>query len=93
MPAASAPVSSAVSSDVLVIVARAPSWITVTEAGGRQLLRRSLQAGETVGLSGRLPMSVVIGRAASVDVSVRGQPFDLGPSTGSGGVARFEIKP
>jgi len=46
-----------------------------------------------VGLSGRLPMSVVIGRAASVDVSVRGQPFDLGPSTGSGGVARFEIKP
>ena len=55
--------------------------------------RRSLQADETVGLSGRLPMSVVIGRAASVDVSVRGQPFDLGPQTGSGGVARFEIKP
>jgi cytoskeleton protein RodZ len=81
------------SSDVLVIVARAPSWVTVTEAGGRQLLRRSLQADETVGLSGRLPMSVVIGRAASVDVSVRGQPFDLGPQTGSGGVARFEIKP
>ncbi|MGF6526870.1 helix-turn-helix domain-containing protein [Variovorax sp. PvP013] len=81
------------STDVLVFVARAPSWITVTEAGGRQLLRRSLQAGETVGLSGRLPMSVVVGRAASVDVSVRGQPFDLGPLTGSGGVARFEIKP
>jgi cytoskeleton protein RodZ len=101
--AASAPAASAASgaaagsvvasTDVLVFVARAPSWITVTEAGGRQLLRRSLQAGETVGLSGRLPMSVVVGRAASVDVSVRGQPFDLGPLTGSGGVARFEIKP
>lgn len=85
--------SAAASTDVLVFVARAPSWITVTEAGGRQLLRRSLQAGETVGLSGRLPMSVVVGRAASIDVSVRGQPFDLGPLTGSGGVARFEIKP
>ncbi len=85
--------STAASTDVLVFVARAPSWITVTEAGGRQLLRRSLQAGETVGLSGRLPMSVVVGRAASIDVSVRGQPFDLGPLTGSGGVARFEIKP
>jgi cytoskeleton protein RodZ len=85
--------SATASTDVLVFVARAPSWITVTEAGGRQLLRRSLQAGETVGLSGRLPMSVVVGRAASIDVSVRGQPFDLGPLTGSGGVARFEIKP
>jgi cytoskeleton protein RodZ len=95
-PAAAADAAStapAASTDVLVFVARAPSWITVTEAGGRQLLRRSLQAGETVGLSGRLPMSVVVGRAASVDVSVRGQPFDLGPLTGSGGVARFEIKP
>lgn len=90
---ASATSATSASNDVLVFVARAPSWITVTEAGGRQLLRRSLQAGETVGLSGRLPMSVVVGRAASVDVSVRGQPFDLGPLTGSGGVARFEIKP
>lgn len=90
---ASAAAATAVSGDVLVLVARAPSWVTVTEAGGRQLLRRSLQAGETVGLTGRLPMSVVVGRAAGIDVSVRGQPFDLASVTGSGGVARFEVKP
>jgi cytoskeleton protein RodZ len=45
-----------------------------------------------VGLSGTLPLSVVVGRASSVDVQVRGQPFDLKPFTKGGGVARFEVK-
>ena len=78
--------------DVVVFSARAESWITVNEAGGRQLLRRTLKAGETVGLSGKLPMSVVIGRASGIDVKVRGKAFELAPVTGSGGVARFEVK-
>ena len=90
---AATPVAAASSSQPLVFVAREECWITVTEAGGKQLLRRSLQAGETVGLSGTLPLSVVVGRASSVDVQVRGQPFDLKPFTKSGGVARFEVKP
>lgn len=90
-PAAVTPAASAASSQQLVFVAREECWITVTEAGGKQLLRRSLQAGETVGLSGALPLSVVVGRASSVDVQVRGKPFDLKPVTKSGGVARFEV--
>ncbi|MGJ7572477.1 helix-turn-helix domain-containing protein [Variovorax sp. RB2P76] len=91
--AASAPVvPAASSSQQLVFVAREECWVTVTEAGGKQLLRRSLKAGETLGLSGTLPLSVVVGRASSVDVQVRGQPFDLKPVTKSGGVARFEVK-
>lgn len=81
------------SSDLLALTARAEVWVTVTEAGGKQLLRRTLLAGETVALSGALPLSVVIGRASSVDVQVRGQPFDLAPMTRGGGVARFEVKP
>ncbi|WP_432731379.1 helix-turn-helix domain-containing protein [Variovorax sp. W6] len=89
---AATPVAAASSSQQLVFVAREECWITVTEAGGKQLLRRSLQAGETVGLSGTLPLSVVVGRATSVDVQVRGQPFDLKPFTKGGGVARFEVK-
>ena len=64
----------------------------MNETGGRQLLRRTLKAGETVGLSGKLPMSVVIGRASGIDVKVRGKAFELAPVTGSGGVARFEVK-
>lgn len=89
---AATPVAAASSSQQLVFVAREECWITVTEAGGKQLLRRSLQAGETVGLSGTLPLSVVVGRASSVDVQVRGQPFDMKPFTKGGGVARFEVK-
>lgn len=81
----------AASADVLVIVARADSWITVTEAGGKQLLRRTVAAGETVGLSGALPLSVVVGRASGIDVRVRGKAFDLAPVTKGGGVARFEV--
>lgn len=78
--------------DILVFVARADSWVTVTEAGGKQVLRRTVQAGETVGVSGSLPLTVVVGRAAGIDVQVRGKAFDLGSVTKGGGVARFEVK-
>ena len=90
--AADAAAAAPATEDVLAFTARTESWITVNETGGRQLLRRTLKAGETVGLSGKLPMSVVIGRASGIDVKVRGKAFELAPVTGSGGVARFEVK-
>jgi cytoskeleton protein RodZ len=77
---------------MIVIVARDETWVTVTEAGGKHLLNRTVKAGETIGLSGNLPLSVVVGRASGVDVQVRGKPFDLTPLARSGGVARFEVK-
>jgi cytoskeleton protein RodZ len=83
----------AASTDLIVFVAREDSWVMVSEAGGKSLLRRTVQAGETVGLTGTLPLSVVVGRASGVDVQVRGKPYDLKPLTRSGGVARFEVKP
>lgn len=82
----------AASSDLLVLSPRGDSWITVTEAGGKTLLRRTVKAGETVSLSGAVPLSVVVGRAAGVDVRVRGKALDLAPLIKSGGVARFEVK-
>ena len=90
--AATAPPAAADGNDLVVCIAREDSWITVTEPGGKQLLRRTVKAGETVGLSGSLPLSVVIGRASVVDVRVRGKAFDLAPITRAGGVARFEVK-
>lgn len=92
MAAAEAP-AAAVGNDLIVFVARDESWITVTEAGGKQLIRRTVKAGETVGLTGALPLQVVVGRASAVDVRVRGKAFDLTPLARSGGVARFEVKP
>jgi cytoskeleton protein RodZ len=91
VPAAATPASSG--GDMLVFVASADSWITVTDATGKALLRRIVTPGETVGLSGTLPLSVVVGRAAGVTVQVKGKPFDLTPLARSGGVARFEVKP
>ena len=90
-PAIQAP--AATGADQIVFVAREDSWVTVNDAAGKSLLRRTVQAGETVGLSGALPLSVVIGRASGVDVQVRGKAFDLKPVTRGGGVARFEVKP
>ncbi len=90
VPAASVP---PVSSDVLAFAARDETWVAVSEAGGKQLMSRTLRAGEKVALSGTLPLSVVVGRASGVDVSVRGAPFDLTPFAKAGGVARFEVKP
>ena len=92
VPVAPAPTPSA-PTDQVVFTARADSWVTVSEAGGKQLLRRTVTAGETVGVSGTPPLSVVIGRASGIDVQVRGKPFDLQAITKSGGVARFEVKP
>ena len=89
---AAAPPVVADGNDLIVFIAREDSWITVTEPGGKQLLRRTVKAGETVGLSGSLPLSVVIGRASVVDVRVRGKAFELAPITRAGGVARFEVK-
>ena len=84
--------AAATGSDILVFVARADSWITVTEAGGKQVLRRTVQTGEKVAVTGSLPLTVVVGRASGIDVQVRGKAFDLGPVTKGGGVARFEVK-
>ena len=89
---ATPPAAADASGQTLVFVAREECWITVTDSAGKQLLRRSLLAGETVALSGALPLSVVVGRASSVDVQVLGKPFDLKPFTRNGGVARFEVK-
>jgi cytoskeleton protein RodZ len=91
--AATAPAAASVDGNALVFVATAESWITVTDATGKSLLRRTVMPGETVGVNGTLPLSVVVGRAAGVTVQVKGKPFDLTPLARSGGVARFEVKP
>ncbi|MBU2285900.1 MAG: DUF4115 domain-containing protein, partial [Gammaproteobacteria bacterium] len=78
--------------DLLVLKAREDSWISVSEAGGKPLMRRTLKAGESIKLNGNLPLAVVVGRANGIEAQVRGKPFDLAPVTGSGGVARFEVK-
>jgi cytoskeleton protein RodZ len=78
-------------SGVVVFRANGPSWIQVTDAKGVVALRRQLEAGESTGVSGTLPLAVTVGSAGATSVQVRGKAFDLAPVTRDN-VARFEVK-
>jgi cytoskeleton protein RodZ len=82
--------SAAAGAGPLELRANAASWIQVTAAGGRTLLSRTLQAGETVRLAGAFPMRLTIGNAAGTEVRLRGEPVDLAPHTREN-IARFEL--
>jgi cytoskeleton protein RodZ len=76
---------------ILMIKTRGPSWVEVTDAGGIVQLRRTMIEGESLGVSGPLPMRVVLGRADMAEVQVRGNKFDLAPAS-KDNVARFEVR-
>jgi len=76
---------------VVFFKANAPSWLEVTDAKGVVQIRRTLSAGESVGATGALPLSIVIGRAEAVEVEVRGKVFSLA-NIAKDNVARFEVK-
>ena len=92
-PVAASTVQSAVSSDtVMSFKARQQSvWVKVVDAKGEVRLSRNIAAGERVECGGVLPLVVVLGRADSVDVEVRGKLFDFSAFTRDN-VARFEVK-
>ena len=91
--AASVPASaSAVQpADVLVLRARAQSWVQVRDGSGTLALQRNLTAGESVSVAGSPPFAVVVGRADATEVFVRGKPFDM-TTVSRENVARFEVK-
>jgi cytoskeleton protein RodZ len=77
---------------VLVFTATGETWVEVREAGGKITLQRTLQTGEQAGATGKLPLSVIVGRANLTQVTVRGQAFDLASVSSKDAVARFQIK-
>jgi cytoskeleton protein RodZ len=75
----------------LLFKAKGASWVEVVDGTGTIQLRRILADGETVAISGALPLAVVVGRVDAVSLEVRGKAFDLA-SISKDGVARFEVK-
>lgn len=71
--------------------AREATWIQVRDATKTIVFERTLTKGASAFATGILPLSVVIGRADSTDVFVRGAPFVLTP-VAKENVARFEVK-
>lgn len=88
---ASAPVAAATATELLVLRAKAESWVRVMDAKNVVVLQKTMTAGETAAVSGTVPLAVTIGRADAVEVQVRGQPMDLA-TVATGAVARFAVK-
>jgi len=76
--------------EMLVFTATDSTWVEVTDARGKVLIRQMLVPGEVAGVSGALPLSAVVGRADRTRVLVRGKPFALTPIARDN-VARFEV--
>lgn len=84
-------VSAAAGGAIAVFRARDASWVQVVDATGVVHLRKTMAVGETVGINGSLPLTVVIGRAQAIDVVVRGKPLDV-QALARDNVARFQIQ-
>jgi cytoskeleton protein RodZ len=74
-----------------VFSASSESWLELRDAQNSVVWSGVLKAGETARIDSPLPVRVVVGRAQSVNVTLRGAPFDLKPHT-QVAVARFEVK-
>lgn len=78
--------------DALVIKAREDSWIEIRRAGNNApLLSRIVKAGETESVEINESVSIVIGNAAGVDMSLRGAPVEVKAKTNSN-VAHLSLK-
>ncbi|WP_243651041.1 helix-turn-helix domain-containing protein [Rubrivivax gelatinosus] len=86
-PAASVPVAAS----LVQLRAEQASWIEAYDGQGQVLFSRLLNAGETAGFEGRLPIRLKIGNAPGTHLSFRGKPVDLAPLTRNA-VARVELQ-
>jgi cytoskeleton protein RodZ len=75
---------------MLVINYSKDSWTDIRDATGEKLIYRTVKAGETVAVSGELPISLFFGFAQGVDVSFNGKKIDLAAHT-RGVFARFTV--
>jgi cytoskeleton protein RodZ len=77
--------------DTLLLKVREDSWVEIKRAGSTSAsVSRVVKAGETEAIEVTEPVSLVIGNAAGVDVTLRGAPVDL--KAGGGNVARLNLK-
>lgn len=76
----------------LQFTATESSWIEVRDAKSQVVWNGVLKAGETNRVPAPQAVNVVIGRADAIQVTFKGQAFDLKPHT-KVNVARFEVQP
>lgn len=76
---------------LLELTARAESWVQVVDGVGVTQLSRVLYPGERVPVGGRIPLTVVVGKADVTGVRIRGNEFDH-LVFARDNVARFEVR-
>lgn len=81
----------AVITDLISFKINGSSWVEVVDAKGVIQLSATLRDGEVASANGVVPLAVIVGRADSTEVQLRGKPFDLSAVT-KNNVARFEVK-
>ncbi len=67
------------------------SWVEVVDGAGKTLLSKRFKAGDAEEVSGRAPLSVVVGNAQVTRMAFNGREFDLAPHTRVS-VARVSVK-
>jgi len=91
LPATPEPTAPGRGEPALVFSVQRSSWVEVIDGTGSAVLRRTLNAGEQVPVTGQPVLRVVVGNAGGVQVKVRGQELDL-KALAQDNVARFEVK-
>lgn len=90
--ASSAPAAAPASGEVhMAFTFNAESWVEVRDAGGNKLLFDLMHKGDTREISGKAPISLLIGNAGSVELRVNGERYDLAPHSRDD-VARLRIE-
>ncbi|MEM6512558.1 MAG: RodZ domain-containing protein [Pseudomonadota bacterium] len=66
-------------------------WTEMTDSSGQRLFFDLGEAGRTVDLSGEAPVSVLLGNASNVDISVNGNRYNIDAADRRGETARFTL--
>lgn len=75
----------------IVLSLSGDSWVEISDANGDRVYYGLAEAGQTLTLAGRAPLSFLFGNASSVEMEVDGQPYPLPADDVIGNIARFTI--
>ena len=90
-PAAEQTTASAVADVALGLKFKGAVWIEIKDAKGTVLVSGTQAANSEQNIKGELPLSVIIGDVTNIDMTWKGQPYDLKSATkGRGTVAKIE---
>ncbi|MGK5080896.1 helix-turn-helix domain-containing protein [Janthinobacterium sp. HLX7-2] len=89
VPPAATP--AAVGANALVLKVEQDSWVEIRRTGASPLISRMVKAGSTETFDITGPATLVVGKPAAVQATLRGTRLDL-PTAGGGTISRISIK-